>query len=123
MNNNQFKISTEEAPKHIKRILNAGLVPMLHGSPGTAKSSISHQIAEEMGLKVIDLRLSQCDPTDLAGFPTIDKERNKAGYLPMNTFPIKGDELPKDKNGWLLLLDEFNSAPPAVQAAALTTYK
>jgi len=41
------------------------LVPNLLGSPGCGKSALIHQIAEEFNLKVIDLRLSQCDPTDL----------------------------------------------------------
>lgn len=36
----------------------------------------------------------------------------------MNTFPIEGDQLPEDCNGWLLFLDEFNSADRAVQKAA-----
>lgn len=36
----------------------------------------------------------------------------------MDTFPIEGDPVPEGYNGWLLFLDEFNSAPPAVQAAA-----
>lgn len=111
-------ISTKQAPKSIEHILRAGLVAMLHGSPGTAKSSIVMQTAERRQLKVIDLRLSQCDPTDLAGFPSVDKERGKAGYLPMDTFPVEGDELPEGKKGWLLLLDELPSASTAVQAAA-----
>lgn len=118
MSNTEFPISTKNAPEAIKSILNAGLVPMLHGSPGVAKSSITQQIADDANLKLIDLRLSQCDPTDLAGFPLVKPNVGKAGYLPMDTFPIKGDELPENKNGWLLLLDEFNSASMAVQAAA-----
>lgn len=36
----------------------------------------------------------------------------------MSTFPIEGDEVPKGFNGWLLFLDEFNSAPIAVQSAS-----
>jgi hypothetical protein len=36
----------------------------------------------------------------------------------METFPIVGDPLPAGKKGWLIMLDEFNSAPLAVQAAA-----
>lgn len=62
------------------------------------------------------MRLAQCDPTDLLGFPTIVHDR--AGYRPMETFPIEGDEVPAGYAGWLLFLDEFNSAPIAVQAAA-----
>ena len=89
---------------------------MLTGSPGCGKSQIVHQIAQFYNLKVIDVRLSQCDPTDLSGFPHVFG--NKAGYLPMNTFPIEGDEVPQGYDGWLLFFDEFNSASKAVQAAA-----
>lgn len=42
----------------------------------------------------------------------------RAGYAPMDTFPIEGDKIPDGYSGWLLFLDEFNSAPPSVQAAA-----
>lgn len=33
-------------------------------------------------------------------------------------FPVEGTEVPEGYNGWLLFLDEFNSAPLSVQAAA-----
>jgi len=110
----QVKIS--QASKMLASYIRAKLVPMLVGSPGCGKSQIIYQIAAEYNLKVIDLRLSQCDPTDLAGFPTI--EGNRADYVPMAHFPIEGDELPKGYSGWLLFLDEATSAPPAIQAAA-----
>lgn len=110
----QVKIS--QAIAMITTFIKAKLVAMMDGSPAIGKSSIVHQIAKEYGLKVIDLRLSQCDPTDLLGFPKISGDR--AGYVPMNTFPIEGDSVPAGYNGWILFLDEFNSAPPAVQAAA-----
>lgn len=116
--NSLVKVTTSAAPDLIKQVLKAKLVPMLHGSPGIGKSSISKQIAESANLKVIDLRLSQCDPTDLSGFPFVNKESKKAGYVPMDTFPIQGDKIPDGYKGWLLLLDEFNSAPMAVQTAA-----
>ena len=100
----------------IAKYIQAKLVPMLIGSPGCGKSQIVHAIAKMYNLFVIDLRLSQCDPTDLLGFPHIFGA--KAGYLPMNTFPIEGDKIPEGYSGWLLFFDEFNSAPPSVQAAA-----
>lgn len=98
------------------------IVPLLKGSPGTGKSQIVYQIAAAYNLKVIDLRLSQCDPTDLGGFPAIFD--GKADYLPMQHFPIEGDPLPINPetklpyDGWLLFLDEMTSAPPAIQAAS-----
>ena len=112
----QVKIS--QAVPMVTDFIKAGIVPMIHGSPGIGKSQIVHQIAEAHGLKLVDMRLSQCDPTDLAGFPQIDAARGKAGYLPMDTFPLEGEAPPTGYNGWLLFFDEANSAPKAVQAAA-----
>lgn len=111
-----MQVKAPQAISMITMFIRAHLVPMLIGSPGIGKSQIIHQIAADYRLKVIDLRLSQCDPTDLLGFPTIKGDRS--GYVPMETFPMEGDNLPEGFNGWLLFLDEFNSASPAVQAAA-----
>lgn len=111
-----MQVKPSQAITMITSFIKAKLVPMIEGSPGTGKSQIVHQIAQEYGLKVIDLRLSQCDPCDLMGFPNV--RGNRAGYLPMDTFPIESDPIPDGFNGWILFLDEFNSAVPAVQAAA-----
>jgi len=110
----QVKIS--QAIPMLASYIRAKLVPMLVGSPGCGKSQIVYQIAEDYNLKVIDLRLSQCDPTDLAGFPTV--EGGKSDYVPMKHFPIESDPVPAGYSGWLLFLDEATSAPPAIQAAA-----
>ncbi len=112
------QVSIKEATKLVKHVLTAGLVPMLHGSPGTSKSSIAKQIAADANLQLIDVRLGQCDPTDLNGFPQLSEDGSKARYVPMDMFPLEGDKVPEGKRGWLLFLDEFNSAPLAVQAAA-----
>ena len=111
-----MEIKLSRAAELITLALKANLVPMVHGSPAIGKSSIVKWIAKKFNLKLIDLRLSQCDPTDLLGFPYIFG--NRAGYRPMETFPIMGDEIPKGYNGWLLFLDELTSASTAVQAAA-----
>lgn len=117
-----IEVTISQAIRMVTLALKAKRVPMIHGSPAIGKSSIVHQIAKQYNLKLIDMRLSQCDPTDLMGFPTIVNGR--AGYVPMETFPIDGDAMPLHDDGktvyagWLLFLDEFNSAPRAVQAAA-----
>lgn len=128
--------------KAVSTILEAHLVPMITGSPGIGKSDIIRSVAKTYNLFVIDMRLSQCDPTDMLGFPTHDGARMT--YAPPIHFPLVGDSLPvktwknmvgEDGNpivaegrpmrspdqtydGWLLFLDEFSSAPKAVQAAA-----
>jgi hypothetical protein len=105
-----------EVKPYLQQVLKAGLLPFLHGSPGIGKSSLLAEIASEFNLEVIDLRLSQCEPTDLMGFPCL--EGTKATYKPMDFFPVEGDPLPEGKNGWLLALDEMNGADESVQKAA-----
>jgi MoxR-like ATPase len=115
---NLIQITATEAPKQLWHVMSRGLTPMLTSSPGIGKSSIAKQIAKEQNLKVLDLRLSQCDVTDMNGFPMISEDRTKASYVPMDSFPMEGDEIPDGYDGWLLLLDEINSAAKSVQAAA-----
>lgn len=93
-----------------------GLVPYLKSSPGMGKSSIVKRIAKDFGLKLIDMRLSQCMPEDLQGFPM--RTGDKASFVPFDTFPIEGDTPPKGYEGWLLFMDELSSASKQVQAAA-----
>jgi hypothetical protein len=111
-----IQITAKQAPELLLDVLSAGLVPMLVSSPGIGKSSIAKQISDAENLKLIDIRLSQCDPCDLNGFPSVNGERSR--YLPMDTFPLEGDKIPEGYSGWLVLFDEANSAPLSVQAAA-----
>ena len=97
-----------------------GVVPFIQSSPGLGKSSIVREIAQEGNLKVIDVRLSQSAPEDLQGLPmrSIVNGVEKAHFVPFNTFPLATDPIPEGYKGWLLFLDEFNSASRSVQAAA-----
>lgn len=139
-----IKVKIDQAVRMVIKTIQVGLVPMIHGSPAIGKSGIVHQIAEQFNLYLIDLRLSQCDPTDLMGFPQINAAIGRAGYVPMDTFPIEGEAMPIKQQGiyigntlpdgsiatekdvvpttyyagWILFLDEFNSASVAVQAAS-----
>lgn len=63
--NNLYKVTPSQAIPMIERVFIAGLVPYLHSSPGVGKSSLLKTIAANLGLYVIDIRLSQCDPADL----------------------------------------------------------
>lgn len=100
----------------IPQLWKAGIVPFLHSSPAQGKSSLAKQLAEQYKLKVIDLRLTELDSTDLSGLPYFNN--GKAEFMPFNTFPLQDTPIPEDYTGWLILLDEFNSANQAVQAAA-----
>ena len=96
----------------LKSLIESKLPTFIWGSPGIGKSSIVKQIAKESNLEFIDLRLSLLDPTDLKGIPFFDSKNNEAIWASPNF-------LPKDTtSSGILFLDEINSAPPSVQAAA-----
>jgi len=85
---------------------------MLWGAPGIGKSQIIRKIADDHGAKVIDIRLSQMEPSDLRGIPF------KNGDLVDWSIPsILPNEKRHGKQG-VLFLDEITSAPPTVSAAA-----
>lgn len=111
-----MNISTKKLPSAIIKILAGNKVPVIKASPGVGKSQIVKQVADTYNLELIDVRLSQLDPTDINGFPSLKDGRSD--YCPPKVFPIEGDQVPDGKNGWLLFLDEINSAPISVQAAA-----
>ena len=98
-------ITLQQIAQHLPILLKSKLVPYLKGSPAIGKSSVAHQVAKQLGLKVIDIRLAECDPTDLQGFPYFDQETKKASYYPLNTFPTENDTVPEGYNGWLVFLN------------------
>lgn len=112
-----FELNSKELKEALVEDLKVNLVPMVQSSPGMGKSDIVKSIAKEHNLKLIDLRLSQCEPVDLQGFPSIVNGR--MAYTPPENFPLEGlDEVPVGYDGWLLFLDEMNAAGLQVQAAA-----
>lgn len=115
---NALRVNLAQAKTMIVRCIKVGLVPLLRGSPATGKSAVVRQIAKEYNLKLIDFRMSQADPTDFLGFPRVNEETGRAGYAPMETFPLEGDPIPEGYDGWLLFYDELTSALRGVQAAA-----
>jgi hypothetical protein len=62
------------------------------------------------------MRLSQMSPTDIIGIPFFDKTTNTMRFAPPSRLP--SEEFAKEFKVVILFLDEMNSAPPAVQAAA-----
>lgn len=109
-----------ETKKFMVHAIIKGVTPFVQSSPGLGKSSITYEIANEHDLVLIDERLSTRSPVDLSGLPDFigqGKDR-RASFTPFNVYPTEDTEIPKGKAGWLLFLDEFNSAPKTVQAAA-----
>jgi hypothetical protein len=114
-----YECTPREAKKFIIRCITATkkiLVPFLQSSPGMGKSSIVFDITNEYNLELIDHRLSTSTPEDMNGLPHF--ENGIATFSQFDIFPTEDIPLPEGKDGWVLFLDEFNSASKAVQAAA-----
>ncbi len=94
-------------------LINSQIPTFIWGSPGVGKSSLVQQIAQQKNMKFIDLRLSLLDPTDLRGIPFFDAAQKKAVWAKPEFLP----DIDSTEFG-ILFLDEINSAPPTIQAAA-----
>jgi len=111
-------LNPQEIYTQLMHLVNCeGITPMVHGSPGISKSAITQRVARDINHELIDWRGSSADPTDTNGLPMRNLESGKAEYMPFDTFPLEGDELPKGKDGWVIAMEEINSAPRAVIAA------
>ena len=99
--------------KSLISMIDSKIPVFVWGNPGVGKSSIIKQIANDKNMEFIDLRLSLLDPTDLRGIPFFDSSNKSAIWAKPEFLPNSNS-----KAFGILFLDEINSAPPTVQAAA-----
>jgi MoxR-like ATPase len=100
----------KQVKQAIKIAFQAKVPLFIWGPPGIGKSSVVRQVADDLNIDVIDLRLTLLDPVDLRGLPKISSDSEKTVWAPPAFLPTQGEGI--------LLLDEINLAAPAVQAAA-----
>ncbi len=85
---------------------------MLWGPPGVGKSQLVAALAEHRGVEMIDVRLSQMEPSDLRGIPF--RVADSVEWAVPAMLPNAQRHGPEG----ILFLDEITSAPPSVSAAA-----
>ncbi|MCG8036514.1 MAG: MoxR family ATPase [Candidatus Thiodiazotropha taylori] len=85
---------------------------MLWGPPGVGKSDMVREVAYKHQAPVIDIRLSQMEPSDLRGIPF--RTNGSVEWAIPSLLP--NDE--RHGSQGILFLDEITSAPPTVSAAA-----
>lgn len=108
-------------PTHLHTILesefrNAGnghhTPVMIWGPPGVGKSQLVAQVADKHSVPLIDIRLSQLEPSDLRGIPF--RSDNLVEWAVPRMLP----DAERHGDAGILFLDEITSATPAVSAAA-----
>ncbi len=85
---------------------------MLWGPPGVGKSQMVAQVAGRHHAPLIDIRLSQMEPSDLRGIPF------RSGDEVVWAVPAMLPSVKRHGEEGILFLDEITSAPPSVSAAA-----
>jgi hypothetical protein len=106
------QVGPKGAKKAIRKAIQTRRPVFLWGPPGIGKSDIVKQIGEDANREVIDVRLALWEPTDIKGIPYYNADVGKMVWAPPAELPVDPDSTA------LIFLDELNSAPPAVQAAA-----
>ncbi len=110
------QVSPNGAKNAIRKAFKKQRPLFLWGPPGIGKSDIIHQLGEEMGAHVIDIRLSLWEPTDIKGIPYFDSNSGTMVWGSPSELPTEA--FAKNFPHVILFLDEMNSAAPSVQAAA-----
>lgn len=111
-----------ETAQAVTQLIAANLIPFVLSAPGIGKSSMFRAVAEELNLKMIDIRAAGKESPDINGVPYPNADKTKMTYLPFDQFPLVGDSLPVKADGttydgWLVFFDEAPNAAADVQAA------
>lgn len=92
--------------------LQANVSVLLRGHPGVGKSTLAAAVADDLDLELIDIRLAQRDPTDLAGVWMPDRERQALVPYPP-AWALDAATRP-----CLVFLDEINAGVTKLHQAA-----
>ena len=106
------QMGPKAARKAIRKAIIKHRPTFLWGPPGIGKSDLVKQIGTELDREVIDVRLALWEPTDIKGIPYYNSDAGKMVWAPPAELPTNPESTA------IIFLDELNSAPPAVQAAA-----
>ena len=106
------QVGPKAAKRSIRKAIQTRRPTFLWGPPGIGKSDIVKQIGVDAGREVVDVRLALWEPTDIKGIPYYNADQGKMVWAPPAELPTDPD------SNAIIFLDELNSAPPAVQAAA-----
>jgi hypothetical protein len=106
------QVGPKAAKRSIRKAIQTRRPVFLWGPPGIGKSDIVKQIGADANREVIDVRLALWEPTDIKGIPYYNADQGKMVWAPPAELPLDPESTA------IIFLDELNSAPPGVQAAA-----
>jgi hypothetical protein len=87
--------------------------------PGVAKSAIARSIANKMGFRYMDLRLSMVDETDVGLYPSVSETDTPDGKVKCLDFVVPRWAIEANKQPTIVHFEELNRASQQVRNAAL----
>ena len=87
--------------------------------PGVAKSAIGKSIAEKMGFRYMDIRLSMVDETDVGLYPSINEMEVDGKMVKCLDFVVPRWAVESNKQPTIIHFEELNRASQQVRNAAL----
>jgi len=87
--------------------------------PGIAKSAISRSIAEKMGFRYMDIRLSMVDETDVGLYPSVSETDDNGKNVKCLDFVVPRWAIEANKQPTIIHFEELNRASLQVRNAAL----
>lgn len=105
-------ITLTQAKEALELFISLKRPVFLHGPVGVGKSELIAGIGREQNRRVIDIRMSQMDISDLRGIPFYNSDNKQMEWAAPCVLPTD----PSDKS--ILFLDELNCASPSIQATA-----
>ncbi len=87
--------------------------------PGVAKSALGRSIADKMGFKYSDIRLSMIDETDVGLYPSVSEVETESGKVKCLDFVVPRWAIEANKRPTIIHFEELNRASQQVRNAAL----
>lgn len=116
----KLSLLTKRERLYFKVMWSKSGVLYITAKPGVAKSAIARSIADKLGFRYMDLRLSMVDETDVGLYPNVsDVEDGKGGRVKCLDFVVPRWAIESNKQPTIIHFEELNRAQQAVRNAAL----
>jgi len=117
----KLDILTKREQSYFRMMWGKSGVLYITAKPGVAKSAIARSIAQKMGFRYMDIRLSMVDETDVGLYPNvseIDSEDGKSKVKCLD-FVVPRWAIEANKQPTIIHFEELNRASQSVRNAAL----
>jgi hypothetical protein len=115
----KFATLTDKEKKYFSIMWSKSGVLYIRSKPGVAKSAIGRSIADKMGFRYIDLRLSMVDETDVGLYPYVSEVDIEGTKVKCLDFIVPRWAIEANKYPTIIHFEELNRTSLQVRNAAL----